>query len=51
MAPPTLPTGIPTLKPSTTTSGLPNAPTFEYKSAYTDTSYKFEVKGYGTVPG
>lgn len=50
MGPPTLATGIPTLKPSTTT-GIPNAPTFEYKSAYTDASYKFEAKGYGTVPG
>ncbi len=47
------PGSIPTATlPSTT--GDPSSlapPTFEYKSAYTNESYKFEGKAYGTVPG
>jgi hypothetical protein len=47
------PGSIPVSTLPSTTIGTSNltAPTFEYKSAYTNESYKFEGKAYGTIPG
>ena len=47
------PGSIPTATLPLTTGGPATLapPTFEYKSAYTNESYKYEGKAYGTVPG